>query len=52
LIACLLLPAFLAVSLVYLGPGGILVALLCSGLTVWFLRFRLRRAASARLVAA
>jgi tight adherence protein C len=51
LIAVLLLPVYVAVCLAYMGPAGIVTALFCSGLTVWFLRRALRRRAVVRLVA-
>ena len=51
LIALLLLPVYVAVCLAYMGPAGAFSALLCSGLTVWFLRRALRRRAIDRLVA-
>jgi tight adherence protein C len=51
LIALLLLPAYMAVCVAYMGPSGAFSALLCSGLTVWFLRRSLRRRAIDRLVA-
>lgn len=51
LIAVLLLPAYLAVCTAYMGPAGVVTALLCSGLTVWLLRRGLRRRAIDRLVA-
>ncbi len=51
LIAVLLLPAYVAVCTAYMGPAGVVSALFCSGLTVWFLRRSLRRRAIDRLVA-
>jgi tight adherence protein C len=50
-IAVLLLPAYVPLCIRVAGPAGVVMALLCSGLTVWFLRRRLRRLANDRLVA-
>lgn len=51
LMAVLLLPVYVAVCTAYMGPAGVITALLCSGVTVWFLRRSLRRRAIERLVA-
>lgn len=51
LIALLLLPLYVAMGVAYMGPAGAVSAVLCSGLTVWFLRRALRRRAIERLVA-
>ncbi len=51
LIALLLLPAYLAVCIMYMGPAGVVSALLASVVTVWFLRRSLRRRAADRLLA-
>jgi tight adherence protein C len=48
--ALLLLPAYLAVGITYLGVPGAFWAILASGLTVWFLRRRLSQMAAKRLV--
>jgi tight adherence protein C len=51
LIAVLLLPLYVGLCAAYMGPAGVVSAVLCSGLTVWLLRRRLRRRAWDRLVA-
>jgi tight adherence protein C len=50
LIALLMFPAYLYFCLVYLGPAGGVMAVLLTGLTVWFLRRRLSRAAQQRIL--
>ncbi|QDU98017.1 type II secretion system F family protein [Lignipirellula cremea] len=50
LIALLLLPGYLYMGFVMMGPAGLVTGVLMSGLTVWFLRFRLTRTAHRRLV--
>jgi tight adherence protein C len=50
LISLLLLPAYAAVCVSYMGAPGVVTAVLWSGVTVWLLRRRLRRAALDRLV--
>lgn len=50
LIALLLLPLYMAACVAYMGPAGAVSALMCSVLTVWFLRRALRRRAIDRLV--
>jgi len=50
LIGLLLLPPYLIVCIMYMGPPGIITAFMVSGLTVWLLRRRLSRMAGDRLV--
>ncbi len=50
LIALLLLPVYVVGCVMYMGPAGIVSALLCSVLTVWFQRRSLRRRAIDRLL--
>jgi tight adherence protein C len=51
LMGVLLLPVYVALCTAYMGAAGVVSALVCSGLTVWFLRRSLRRRAIDRLVA-
>ncbi len=50
LIALLLLPAYVVGCVMYMGPAGVVSALLLSVLTVWFQRRSLRRRAIDRLL--
>jgi tight adherence protein C len=50
LIALLLLPAYVVGCVMYMGPAGVVSALLLSVLTVWFQRRALRRRATDRLL--